>query len=162
MNKSKLIILDEPTNGLDPEGIIELRDIIHKLNIDHGITFLISSHYLTELEHIASRLGIIKEGKMLMEETMDTLQLQCNSSLKVTTENQLDEDITRYISESFTDYNPLFSDNAISFYKKQPEVDKIFSVLSSKGIVIKDINKEVESLEELFISGWAILNRTQP
>ena len=66
-NLQELLILDEPINGLDPEGIIEIRELILKLNIEKGITFLISSHYLDELSKIATCFGIIDKGKIIKE-----------------------------------------------------------------------------------------------
>ncbi len=65
----RLIILDEPANGLDPMGIRELRQLIQRLNQERGITFLVSSHLLDELQRICSRFVIIKEGKLVWEGT---------------------------------------------------------------------------------------------
>jgi ABC-2 type transport system ATP-binding protein len=67
MNNSRFVILDEPTNGLDPQGIIKLRELIKRMNTERGITFLISSHYLTELEQIINRVGVLRDGKIVVE-----------------------------------------------------------------------------------------------
>lgn len=67
LNRADLIILDEPTNGLDPSGIIELRNIILELNKKNGTTFIISSHHITELQQFINKLGIIKAGKIVKE-----------------------------------------------------------------------------------------------
>lgn len=67
LNHADLIILDEPTNGLDPSGIIELRNIILELNEKNGTTFIISSHHITELQQFINKLGIIKAGKIVKE-----------------------------------------------------------------------------------------------
>jgi ABC-type multidrug transport system ATPase subunit len=69
----RLLILDEPTNGLDPAGIIELRQLLKQLNQQHGITILISSHILSEVEKMVSHLGIIYQGKMLFQGTLPQL-----------------------------------------------------------------------------------------
>ena len=66
LHNPKLLILDEPTNGLDPVGIQELRDLIKRLN-DSGVTVLVSSHNLAEIQHIASYVGIIINGKLKYE-----------------------------------------------------------------------------------------------
>ncbi|HAQ5736672.1 ATP-binding cassette domain-containing protein [Enterococcus lactis] len=63
----ELIILDEPLNGLDPQGIQDIRNLILKLNQEHGITFLISSHILSELEQVATKYGIMHEGRLIEE-----------------------------------------------------------------------------------------------
>ena len=66
-SKAEFIILDEPTNGLDPSGIIELRNLILSLNENMGITFLISSHHISEILNMVSKIGIVKNGKMVQE-----------------------------------------------------------------------------------------------
>ncbi len=71
----ELLILDEPSNGLDPAGIIELRGLIKKLNKDHGMTIVISSHLLSEVEKMASHVGIIFKGKMIFQGTLNELHL---------------------------------------------------------------------------------------
>ncbi|HLV10555.1 MAG TPA: ATP-binding cassette domain-containing protein [Halanaerobiales bacterium] len=65
MDKAELVILDEPTNGLDPRGIREVRELIRELNQEEGITFIISSHLLLEIEGLCNRIAVINEGKML-------------------------------------------------------------------------------------------------
>lgn len=75
----KLLVLDEPINGLDPEGIKEIRDLILKLNHDHNITVLISSHILGELSRLATRYGIIHRGRLIEEFTETQLFERCHS-----------------------------------------------------------------------------------
>ena len=70
----ELLILDEPTNGLDPIGIKEMRKLIHSLAQERNITILISSHILAEVEQLVDRIGIIHEGKLLEEISLDTLR----------------------------------------------------------------------------------------
>ncbi|MCM1160872.1 MAG: ATP-binding cassette domain-containing protein [Roseburia sp.] len=74
VSNAEFIILDEPTNGLDPAGIIELRNLILDLNKNKGTTFLIASHHIAELTHLISKLGIIKAGKMVQEIKYDELK----------------------------------------------------------------------------------------
>ena len=83
MNKPKLMFLDEPMNGLDPEGIAELRELLIDLNQKEGITILISSHILSELEKIATDYGFISHGKLLEEITVEELQNRCRKSLNI-------------------------------------------------------------------------------
>lgn len=74
-----LMILDEPINGLDPQGIVDIRNLIIRLNVDLGITMIISSHMLSELSKVATKYGIINNGQLIREFTNDELQDECNS-----------------------------------------------------------------------------------
>lgn len=86
LNEPDFLILDEPINGLDPTGIIEIRQMIHKINQELGTTLLISSHILTELELVATRYGIIHEGRLIQEFANDELQTELEDYfLKVVT-----------------------------------------------------------------------------
>lgn len=79
----KLLILDEPTNGLDPAGIHEMRDLIISLPEAYGVTVFLSSHLLTEIEQIATHIGIINGGRLLFQGTLDQLQLLSNPKLQL-------------------------------------------------------------------------------
>jgi ABC-type multidrug transport system ATPase subunit len=82
LHNPELLILDEPTNGLDPNGIIETRELIKRLNREAGITVIVSSHILAEVERMASHIGIIHKGKMLFQGTLSGLQhMQAGTSL---------------------------------------------------------------------------------
>ena len=77
------LVLDEPLNGLDPEGIVEMRNLILSLNRDFGITFLISSHILTELSLVATKYGIISKGHIIKEITKEEIEKNCKKSIIV-------------------------------------------------------------------------------
>lgn len=87
VNHPKLMLLDEPMNGLDPQGIVELRDLLIELNQKEHITVLISSHILSELEKIASHYGFISHGKLLEELTVEELQDKSRKSLMIKVED---------------------------------------------------------------------------
>lgn len=89
LNSPELLIFDEPTNGLDPNGIIEMRELFKRLNQEGGITILISSHLLAEIEKLVTHVGIIHKGQLLFEGTLPELtrKQQQNSSLNVITNN---------------------------------------------------------------------------
>lgn len=80
------LVLDEPTNGLDPQGIIELRELILELNHEKGITFLISSHILDELARVATHYGIIDQGKMLREFSVEELEKESETHIHIKAE----------------------------------------------------------------------------
>ena len=83
LNQPELLILDEPTNGLDPAGIHEMRDLIRHLPRESGMTVFLSSHLLSEVEQIASHIGIIHEGRLLFQGTLSELQAKQQMELTV-------------------------------------------------------------------------------
>ncbi len=93
------LVLDEPTNGLDPQGIIELRELILKLNHEKGITFLISSHILDELSRIATHYGIIDHGKMVKEFSAQELEKECGKYVHIKAEASDAEALMRALDE---------------------------------------------------------------
>jgi ABC-2 type transport system ATP-binding protein len=83
LGEPELLILDEPTNGLDPAGIREMREFICSLPREHGITVFLSSHMLNEVEHVATHIGIIHKGKLLFQGTQDELQAQLTERARI-------------------------------------------------------------------------------
>lgn len=83
LNEPELLILDEPTNGLDPAGIHEMRDLIRRLPAEFGITVFLSSHLLSEVEQIASHIGIIHQGRLLFQGSLTELQAQQHEQITV-------------------------------------------------------------------------------
>ena len=132
MNHPKLMLLDEPMNGLDPEGIAELRDLLIELNRSEGITVLISSHILSELEKIASVYGFISHGKLLEEITAEELQERCRKSLNIKVN---DVAKAQKVLESMN----------IKDYKISPNGDvKIFDNVKISDTVLKFSQNDVE------------------
>ena len=87
ITKPEILILDEPTNGLDPVGIKEFRNLFQMLSKDYGITLLISSHILGEIEQIADTIGVIKEGILIEEVLMETIRLQNTEYIEIRTDD---------------------------------------------------------------------------
>ncbi len=83
LHEPSLLILDEPTNGLDPNGIIEIRELLRRLNREQGITIVISSHLLSEIDKLVSHIGIIHKGRMIFQGTLDELKQKQQQSLSV-------------------------------------------------------------------------------
>lgn len=91
LHSPELLILDEPTNGLDPNGIMEIRDLLKKLNAEHGISIIISSHLLAEIEKLVSHVGIISRGNIVFQGTLHDLvnkQFQHSGLIIDTSDNQ--------------------------------------------------------------------------
>jgi ABC-2 type transport system ATP-binding protein len=144
----ELLILDEPSNGLDPSGIIELRQLIKKLNKDHGMTILISSHILSEVEKMVSHVGIIYKGKMLFQGSLPELhqfqkkgsRLLINTSDNAAAINLLQE------------YFPEKEGDIISVpFQDQKQASAIQRMLIINNIDVYLLQPKENDLEQLFI-----------
>jgi ABC-2 type transport system ATP-binding protein len=147
--RPRLMILDEPTNGLDPSGIIELRAFIKKLNKEEDITFIISSHILSEVEKMVNRVGIIYHGKMIFQGIIDDLyQLQRSQSRVIlqTSDNQRAMVLLAHL-------NPETSDDHIVFdFTGMQQVADVNRLLVDCKVDIYSIYPEKQDLEKLFIN----------
>jgi ABC-2 type transport system ATP-binding protein len=148
LTDSKLIVLDEPTNGLDPEGIIELRELIKFLNREKGITFLISSHYINELEQVINKIGIIGDGQMIEEIPLDSLKLKLKSCIALST-NSVD-DCVKALKGKYADIK--CKDELILINDIDIEVAEVIKYLSDCSVPISQINKKSMNLEEYVLS----------
>ena len=147
MNKPKLMFLDEPMNGLDPEGIAELRELLIELNRKDGITVLISSHILSELEKIATFYGFISHGKLLEEISVEELQNRCRKSLLVHTDNL---DKTQKIFAKLELKDVSVSPNGEFRIYDEISINDLVKSLDKEGINILSINSNDESVEEYY------------
>jgi ABC-type multidrug transport system ATPase subunit len=148
LSHPRIMILDEPTNGLDPSGIIELRAFIKKLNKDEGITFIISSHILSEVEKMVNRIGIIYQRKMLFQGALDDLYLlqQRKSKLIIrTSNNQLAATLLNGICFENTGEELLLNVADLA------HVAKINRKLLEHNIDVFTLQPEKQDLEKLFI-----------
>jgi ABC-type multidrug transport system ATPase subunit len=148
LSHPRIMILDEPTNGLDPSGIIELRSFIKKLNKEEGITFVISSHILSEVEKMVNRVGIIYQGKMLFQGALDDLYLlqQGKSKLIVrTSDNELAVTLLNGICLENTTEELVLNVTDLS------QTAKINRMLLENGIDVYALQPEKQDLEKLFI-----------
>ena len=149
MNHPKLMLLDEPMNGLDPEGIAELRELLIELNQKEGITVLISSHILSELEKIASCYAFISHGKIIEEITAEELQDKCRKSvnIKVSDINKAEAVITKL---NIKDYK-AFPSGDIKIFENVAINDLVVS-LTNEGVTVLGINSQEESVEDYYLS----------
>ena len=149
LNKPKLMLLDEPMNGLDPEGIAELRDLLINLNQQEGITVLISSHILSELEKIASCYGFISHGRILEEITAEELQSKCRKSLNIKVDDIYKaEDALR--SLNIQDFKAFPSGDIKVF--ENVKINDIMVAFSNYGVNVVGINSADESVEDYYLS----------
>ena len=149
INKPKLMFLDEPMNGLDPEGIAELRDLLIELNQKDGITVLISSHILSELEKIASCYGFISHGKLIEEITAQELKERCRKSLMVKVDN-IEKAEKALKGLGLLDYRSSTS-GEIKIYDTV-KINKVVLSLDAAGVDISAINSSEGSVEDYYLN----------
>jgi ABC-2 type transport system ATP-binding protein len=150
LNSPSLLILDEPTNGLDPNGIIEIRELLKRLNSENGITILISSHLLSEIDRLVSHIGIINKGRMMFQGTLDELKQKQQQSLSVVFETS-DADKTRTILErSSLDAQYMNGRFFLPAIPKQ-EIAQITRALIDEGIDVFEVSTIKNDLETIFI-----------
>ena len=143
-----LLILDEPINGLDPEGIIEIRELILKLNIEKRITFLISSHYLDELSKIATCFGIIDKGKIIKEITKEELEQNFKKRTQINVSNI--KECVKYLEEKNLNYK-VITNNIIDIYEKI-NVSELVVALSKRDCMVNNFQEKEESLENYYLN----------
>ena len=149
MNKPEIMLLDEPMNGLDPQGIADLRDLLIELNIKEHITVIISSHILSELEKIASVYGFISHGKLIEELTVEELQDKCRKSLTITVD-KLEAADKALKAMKIKDYK-VFPNGDVKIYD-ETDIGGIVSKINDKGIKILAIHSSDESVEEYYLN----------
>lgn len=142
----EFLILDEPMNGLDPKGIIEVRNLIRKINQEKNVTFLISSHVLEELDKVVTKYGFISNGKLIEEITVDKLHERFIKKIEIeflkTRKN---------ISKLFTGLEEFeLFDNKIIF-KEPKEINRIMEILVKNEITILNIKTIQETIEDYYL-----------
>lgn len=142
------LILDEPVNGLDPQGIIEMRELILKLNQEQGITFLISSHILDELSRLATHYGFIDSGHMIKEISAADLDAACRKCIRVQVSDI--RALTRVLDEMQMDYN-IFSDTMADIFAKV-NISQLAIALAEQGCDIISVSEREESLESYYVN----------
>lgn len=142
------LVLDEPINGLDPQGIIEMRELILRLNRERQITFLISSHILDELSRLATHYGFIDEGHMVKEISAKELDAACRKCIRVQVSDI--RALTRVLDEMELEYTVL-SDTMADFFARV-NVSKLTHALDLQGCDVISMTEREESLESYYIN----------
>lgn len=151
MGNPRLLILDEPINGLDPMGIVEIRELLKKINKEKDMTILISSHILSELSELATTYGIISNGKLIEEITSQELKEKCRKyiDLKVDDTSRAVTILERKLG--INDYQVL-ANKKIKVFSNLDNVGEVNSILSNSGIIVESIGVKGENLEEYFMN----------
>lgn len=145
LHKPNILILDEPTNGLDPEGIKELRDLILKLTKEENMAVLISSHNLAELDNFCTKVCIIKNGEVLETKDIRELKKEANAKYTLFKVNNTSE-----ISELFNTAE-ILNKNEFKIQGNEKEIAKTVKKLVENNIEVYGINEETITLEDAFL-----------
>ena len=150
LNDPDIVLLDEPNNGLDPLGIAQLRDTINELNKTQGITFIISSHILTELSQVAEKVVVMDQGTIIRQFNMAELNEKANKVLLLKVNDyrkaqQIIQTVAPKIICSYHESQWLRCDNC-------DDVQSILSGLINAGIQIIGVHEQYENLEDIFLS----------
>ena len=143
-----LLLLDEPVNGLDPQGIIEMRELILKLNREHGITVLISSHILDELSRLATHYGFIDGGRMVKEMSAEELEERCRKCISIEVSDT--GVLARVLDGMNTDYR-ISDDTHADIYAEVP-VTTLVTALEKEGCFVNRLTERDESLESFYMN----------
>ena len=142
------MVLDEPTNGLDPHGIIEMRELILKLNREQGITVLISSHILDELSRLATHYGFIDSGRMVREMSAEELEACCRKCIRMEVSDT--KTLARVLDSMNAEYR-ISDEHHADVYAEIP-VTSLVSALAKENCTVKNIKEHDESLESFYMN----------
>ena len=150
MCKPELLILDEPTNGLDPAGMKQIRDLLKMLSSEYGITIMISSHILSEVESIADTVGIIHHGRMMKEIHMQDIE---ETNLNYVEISVTDEKKAAYVlAEMLKLHNfKVFDNGKIRIYDHSVSTQQLTKTLALNDVEVMGIGKKAETLEDYFL-----------
>lgn len=149
LSDPELLVLDEPTNGLDPMAIVEMRELIKKLSREKGVTVIISSHILSELHQLATKFGFIHQGKLLQELSTKELNDQCRQHLRIKVD-QPEKGATILEKELFTTDFEVMADGSLKLYHYLDDVRTVSGTLTKHGLIIEHLSLDGDSLENYF------------
>lgn len=150
LGSPEFLILDEPTNGLDPMSVVELRELLKGLNQDNGMTILISSHILSELHLLATHYGIIHQGRLLEQLTAQQLNDKCRQYLHIKVNDPLRaaEVLARELDITEFEVRP---DGEIRIFRDVSQPGRFSSVLAASGLILEQLMPMGEPLESYFV-----------
>lgn len=151
LHRPQLLIFDEPTNGLDPTGIIQVRELLIKLAKEEDLTILVSSHILSELEHLATRFVVLEQGNKIDEFTKEELQEKIQSfyEIKVDKPLQAINLLQNYFSEAKMD---LGNDQTIRVYELSILAEDMADLLIHNDFKLSHLVRKTHNLEEVFLN----------
>lgn len=146
----EILVLDEPTNGLDPSGMKQIRDLFKMLRTEYGMTIFISSHILSEVESIADTIGVINHGNMLKEISMKEISEMYTSCIELVVENTKQATYVLEEKLELVNFNVVDEHN-IRIYDNKATTKEILSALTLSDVEVSSIAKKSGSLEDYFL-----------
>lgn len=150
LSDPKLLILDEPTNGLDPNGIIEVRELLVRLVNQHQKTVFISSHLLAEVERMATHVGIINHGELLFQGSIKDLEAMSQPLVQIETENTVDA--ANFLTRNNFAVADVNDHQLFVHYTNKQQMGEINALLNKDGHTVFSISKQQKDLEKLFLA----------
>ena len=150
LSEPELLILDEPVNGLDPNGIIEIRELLLKLNKENGITIFLSSHLLSEIEKLVTHLGVLSKGKLVFQGQYSDLKELQNKSATIQIETNDNQKAFEIISAKFQAPS-LLNSHLIVHYQDKEQIAAICKLLVETNIDIYKMQLHNNDLENIFL-----------
>lgn len=150
ITKPEFLILDEPINGLDPAGIKAMRQLFKMLNKEYGMTLLVSSHIIGEIEQIADTIGVIKSGRLIEEESMDTIKARNTEYIEIVTSQQRKAAMVLHDKLGIDNFK-VIDEQGIRVYATDVPQSTISKTLILEDINIESIDRKRTTLEEYFI-----------
>ncbi|MFS0636176.1 ATP-binding cassette domain-containing protein [Mesobacillus foraminis] len=148
LGNPELLILDEPTNGLDPSGILEIRELIKSMPKEHGITILVSSHLLSEIDLMATQVGIISKGRMIFQDSIETLRRRSSSNIVIKTD-EAEEAWKLLLSKG---HNAELEQDRLQLSNiSDLEISKVIAELVESRFPVYRVQEEKKSLEDIFL-----------
>ncbi|MDD7793887.1 ABC transporter ATP-binding protein [Clostridium sp. 'White wine YQ'] len=151
LGNPKFLILDEPINGLDPVSIVEIRELLKKVNKEKDVTILISSHILSELSELATNYGIIDKGNLIEEISAKDLREKCKQYIEILVSDTKKSVVLLEKELDITDYM-VYPNNIVKVYSHLDSVGKINTLLSVNGVIVDKIGLKGQNLEEYFLN----------
>ncbi len=142
------LVLDEPINGLDPQGIVEMRELILKLNRERGITVLISSHILDELSRLATHYGFIDGGRMIREMSAEEVEMRCRKCIHIEVSDT--KPLARVLSRMGIEHRIV--DGAKADIYADVQVTSLVEALSAEHCTVYTMQEQDESLESFYMN----------
>ena len=151
LSSPEVLILDEPINGVDPEGIIDIRKMLLELCKEQGVTILISSHILSEMAELCTDFAIINCGKLIEELSTEELSAKCRNNILLRTDDINKTAAVLKDKLNITNYKILHNDE-IHIYERIDEIPLISKTVTDSGLIITKLTNDGENLEEYYIS----------